>query len=235
MTKIIPTILTKDIKEASLKLQKLQGLIEDVHIDFLDGEFAGNKTFSLAKLKALPGLSEFNLFLHLMVLKPLDYLKNNLKNNINFGKTATVMVQLEAVTDFEELVDFFKHNKLIKKYNLKLGLALDLNTKPEAIPLKFLTQADLVMLMMVKAGFSGQKFQAKRLKDVRKILSIKKTNKLNFKLALDGGVNEKNIKACVKAGAQLLFVHTALWQNGKVEKNLRTLLKLANEINPASS
>ncbi len=54
--------------------------------------------------------------------------------------------------------------------------------------------ADLVLVMSVNPGFGGQKFIEYTLKKIKLLRKIRETEKYNYKIEVDGGINSKNIQ-----------------------------------------
>ncbi len=92
------------------------------------------------------------------------------------------------------------------------GIAIDIDTKVETIE-PFLKYCDLVLVMMVKAGKGGQKFNEDALK------KIKKLRKLDSRILIevDGGINEETGSKCVKAGADILVSGSYIYNNDAYE------------------
>ncbi len=227
MVNIVPTILTQDLSQAQTQLQSLLGLVKDVHLDVLDGRFAPNLTFNLKKAAELKLLPKFNLFLHLMVEDALAYLTKNgffkTGQNVFLPKKTTVIIHREKNPFFKKTL------AVLKDKGFKIGIALDTESKVDDVSGSIFAQVDFVLLLMVKAGFSGQKFIPSRLNQVKILDKMRFRNSFKFKIGLDGGIGKDNIRDCVQAGAQVLFVHTSLWQNNKAAQNLKNLKKLIHE------
>ncbi|MBQ8430637.1 MAG: ribulose-phosphate 3-epimerase, partial [Clostridia bacterium] len=88
----------------------------------------------------------------------------------------------------------------------------DKETAVEEI-LPYLNMLDLVLVMSVKTGAGGQKFDDSA---IEKIKTIRKVNK-NILIEVDGGVNAKTAPLCVKAGADILVAGTFIYENDTYE------------------
>jgi ribulose-phosphate 3-epimerase len=212
MAEIVPNIITADLDEVKEKLKKLQGISEWVHFDIADGKFSNKKTVSIKQIKDLPLLKKINSSFHLMVVEPIGFIKD-----LKEIKAKVVVAQIERMADQEKFV------KEVKKQGMKAGLALDDGSRVEDIDKKILGKLEIVLVMTIKAGWSGRSFKKSRLKEVEKLKSLKKKMRYNYKIAVDGGVNEKTIKDCVKAGGELLFMHSAVWKGGEVGERIKKL------------
>ena len=177
--KIFPSIMAKNQKELDLDLQKLKGIVKELHLDVVDGKFAKNKAMDFDfKLKR-----EFSYNVHLMVNHPETWIDKQGK------KVNTIIFHPEVVDNIDELI------KKIKQKKKKVGLALKPETKVKEIK-DYLKSVDYVLILTVHPGFYGAKFLSAPL---RKIKQIKKINP-KIKVIVDGGMNPKTIQKAVKAG-----------------------------------
>lgn len=58
----------------------------------------------------------------------------------------------------------------------------------------YLSLVDLVLIMSVNPGLGGQEFMVDTVNRVNNLIKIREENKLNFKIEVDGGINEDTIK-----------------------------------------
>ena len=92
------------------------------------------------------------------------------------------------------------------------GLAIDVGTKVEEI-LPMLNLVDMVVILAVKVGRGGQKFNDSAIKKVKE---IRKVNK-DILIEVDGGINALTSPQCVKAGADILAVGSFIYDNDTYE------------------
>ena len=204
---IIPAILEENLEEIQKKLEICSSFASDIHIDFIDGEFAENKSFlEFEPFKEYR--QRFNLEAHLMVKEPIDYLEKLAEAGFGtfVGHIEMMSDQVEFVAKGEELGS--------------VALALDLNTPIEEIKIN-LDDLDQILLMSVKAGKSGQEFDSSI---ISKIKSLRE--KYLGKIEIDGGINKNTLPLAKSAGANNFCVTSSLFrQNPKEEfEALRLLL-----------
>jgi ribulose-phosphate 3-epimerase len=215
VVQVVPNILTNNINEFKKSLYKLKDVTSDVHIDILDGKFAENLTVNISQLKRISLLKNFNIYLHLMVKNPAKYF------------LAAQAINPRYVIFHYEEDDVENNIKKIRKLNIKAGLAIDNGTKVQEIGITNFKNLDLILVMTIKAGFSGQKFNKSRLKEIKNALKIKKQNNFAYQIAADGGINEKTIRLCVESGATICFMQTAFWKYKNLKQGLINLKKAA--------
>lgn len=215
---IVPNIITSDLKEAKLKLQKLQGVANWVHLDVIDGKFTDTKTITLDQLKASDFPKNINILVHLMVNNPLEFIDDAKKIGAK-----VIIGQIEKMPSQKEFVGE------VRKGKIKVGLALDDGTLIEKIDKSLFNDLDTILIMTIKAGWSGREFKKERLKEIRKLKELKLKKGFRYKIAVDGGVNKKTIRDCVRAGAEVLFMHSAIWKSRNIKKAIKDLAKTALE------
>jgi ribulose-phosphate 3-epimerase len=184
---IIPAILSVDKFEVFELLRKIResGKFERVQIDFIDGEYANNKTIRPVEVDLLP-------FLPLMFDAHLMVTENNV---LAWSKTAEkvgfdrVIVQTESISNPGDFS----------------GLALDIHSPVELL-IPYLHNLDVVVLMAVEPGFSGQKFNDGVIEKVRQLHKLRRYSNYRYKICVDGGVLQEHVPILSEAGADEVTV-----------------------------
>lgn len=177
MKKIAISIYAQDNFTSDI-LKGLEGF-DYIHVDVMDGKFVNNTNNNLNAFKALKETYEKPIIAHLMVVNPFDYIRKI----VNF--IDIFLFHYETNNDKNSIIE------VIRKENKKVGLAINPETSiSEIVP--FLEKIDLVLIMSVNPGWSGQKFLLDSIKKVNKLAKYKK--KYNFIIDIDGGINPTNAK-----------------------------------------
>lgn len=163
-----------------------------IHIDVMDGSFVPNKQFTTEEINNLEIISKKKFDVHLMVDNPRKYIENLDISNIEY-----IIVHSEIAKDINELLD------LIKSYNVKCGLSIKPNTDISILT-PYLNKLDLILVMSVEPGFSGQEFISNSLDRVSKLKQIIKNNNLDIVMAIDGGINGSNASLVKKSGIDMV-------------------------------
>lgn len=163
-----------------------------IHIDVMDGSFVPNKQFTTEEINNLGIISKKKFDVHLMVDNPREYIENLDISNIEY-----IIVHSEIDKDIDELLG------LIKSYNVKCGLSIKPNTDISILT-PYLNKLDLILVMSVEPGFSGQEFISNSLDRVSKLKQIIKNNNLDIVMAIDGGINGSNASLVKKSGIDMV-------------------------------
>jgi len=215
---IIPTILTADLKGVKEMLATLRGEVNRVQIDIVDGRFAKNKTIAPADLLGLEEKNYFSLDFHLMVEDPAAFLDYD-----NWpGQADLVAGQIEAMPSQVEFV------RRAKEEGFLAGLAVDLETNLEKLKPQALDLADQVLLLGVGAGFGGQKMDNRVLVKIESLANWRQKEHWSFKIGVDGGVDETNLAACCKVGADEFYIGSAIWKSKNPIGTIRKLEEIMN-------
>lgn len=184
--------------------------IDYIHIDVMDGKFVENKTYTIGDITKFSMLTSKPFDVHLMVNNPIKYI-----DELSMLNTEYITFHYEAVKDSIEVINKIKDN------GLRVGIAIKPNTKVEDI-LELLPMLDLVLVMTVEPGASGQTFMESmvyKIEVLRKIIDEKGYKTL---INVDGGVNENNIDCLKQSGADML-VSASYLLSGDTENKIRSM------------
>lgn len=150
-----------------------------IHVDVMDGKFVSNKNNNLNVFPILKETYNTPIIGHLMVRNPFEYIKKIIDYIDIF------LFHFEINYDIDEIIEEIRNN------NKKVGLAINPETDiSEIIP--FLKKIDLVLVMSVNPGWSGQRFISKTVKKIDQLAEFK--NNYNFIIDVDGGINLTNAR-----------------------------------------
>lgn len=196
---IAPSILTADFTNLHSTIKELENIGADyIHLDIMDGVFVPPITFGAKVAKDIKQITKLPLDAHLMVKNP----QNHIENFANAG-CSIISIHLEDNIHVHRIL------MSIKSYGLRAGIVINPHTAVSAIE-PIIDYVDHILIMSVNPGYGGQEFiesTYKKIKDARSL--IEKNNK-NIHLAVDGGVNAKNVKRIVESGADFLIAGSAI-------------------------
>jgi len=209
---ITPTIFVSSSAALQERLELYEEMAARVQLDVADEEFTSKPTLGVEKMLEVATTLERDV--HLMTVEPADWLE---VCKIEGVKTA--IGQIENMSSQREFVEE------AKELNLRVGLGVDWETDLKELDWLIAKEVDLILIMAVRAGKEGQKFNQESLGRVREL------RKRGFakEICVDGGVNEQTMGKCVKAGADVLAVGSCLWQAEDVAEQWRRLTAKINK------
>ena len=209
---VAPSMLAADFSNLLCDVKKVESA-EYLHIDVMDGHFVNNISFGALVYDCLKGKVDMIFDVHLMIEHPLKYLDV-------FAKNADIITfHYECNDDNEQII------KKIKEKNIKAGVSIKPNTKPEEIN-NLLDKIDLVLVMSVEPGHGGQSFMDSALDKIKYFDEYRKKNGLSYQIEVDGGINYENAKKCKEHGCDIVVCGTYLFKNDNREKLIKELKEL---------
>jgi ribulose-phosphate 3-epimerase len=206
---VLPSLLQCDFGNLQVEVEQLSAAgVQALHLDVMDGQFVPNLTYGMPIVAGLRGLTRMPLDVHLMIERPDRYVEQ-------FFEAGADVITIHVETLDDPAPTLAK----IRELGAAAGLALNPATPLEAVT-PFLNDCDLILVMSVNAGFGGQTFNSVALDKLSTLRSIKPDSLV---LEIDGGVNSDTIAPCVQAGADLLVVGSAIFQQDDYQTALDQL------------
>lgn len=216
--KIAPSILAADYANFASELKRIEETdAEYVHIDIMDGQFVPNISFGADVVASMRKHSKLVFDCHLMVVDPERYVE------------AYAQAGADIMTIHTESTKHI-HGALqkIKAAGMKAGVVINPGTPVSALK-PVLNLVDQVLIMTVNPGFGGQAFIPECLEKVEEVASLRETFGLTFDIEVDGGVDNKTIAACQKAGANIFVAGSYLFKASDLVSQVQTLRTALND------
>ena len=215
--KLAPSILTADFSRLGEQVrQAIDASAEFIHIDVMDGHFVPPITIGpliVSSLRPLADETKTVLDVHLMIQNPDAQIPLFAKAGADI-----ITVHVEASTNLKNTV------QLIRSLNVRPGVTLKPNTPLSAIE-EILPEVDLVLIMSVEPGYGGQSYipsSTAKIARLRQMLDERGLSQVE--LEVDGGIKEHNIAEVAAAGASVLVVGSAVYnQTQRVAENISAL------------
>lgn len=193
--------------------KSMQGEADFLHCDVMNENFVEKTNYDCNLVKNINLSSLIMLDVHLMVNEPSEKISKYIDAGANI-----VTVHYEAFENKEDLVNALK---FIKQNHALAGLAINPSTAFKEVR-SFVFGCDLVLVMGVVPGKSGQETIPETIDKVKEIDRFRSENNLRFRIEFDGGVNIDNAKKIVDAGADILvsgnFVYSAKNRKEAIKK-----------------
>ena len=201
--KIAPSILSADF----MNLESQIKLIEDagagyIHVDVMDGHFVPNLTIGVPVVKQLARIARIPLDVHLMISNPLEQLPWYLAAGAN-------MITMHAEA-FDDADDMRKALDMVHKAGARAALSVKPKT-PVSVLEPVIEQLDMVLIMSVEPGFSGQSYVEGSDKKVAEVVAMAKKHQVEPLIQVDGGIGLKTVAGVAQAGADVFVCGNAVY------------------------
>jgi len=215
--KIAPSLLSADFWRLAEQIENIEAAgVPYLHLDIMDGCFVPNISYGSMILKTIRSHSKLFFDTHLMVNEPDRYLEDFAAAGADL-----LTVHVEACTHLHRTV------QKIKSLGLKAGVALNPATSLDNI-VEILPELDMVLLMSVNPGFSGQTFIPSVLKKASRLRTMIQEAGLSVDIEMDGGITMENAAAVVKSGVNVLVSGNTVFGAADIGAAVRGLAAVAN-------
>ena len=197
---IAPSILASDFSRLGEEIAACEAAGANwIHIDVMDGYFVPNLTVGPVVVEACRRTTKLPLDVHLMVEKP-----EHLLEAFAHAGASHLTVHVETCPHLHSTL------QQIRSLGLKAGVTLNPAT-PAAMIEPVLYMADVVLVMTVNPGFSGQNFIPEVLPKIAQIRKLLDAIGSSARLEVDGGVSETTLPALIAAGADTFVAGNAIF------------------------
>jgi ribulose-phosphate 3-epimerase len=172
-----------------------------IHIDVMDGHFVPNITMGPFIVETCKRITSLPLDVHLMIDNSEEFVEPFIK-----AGASNVSIHIENNSNILRTL------QVIRTLGAHPGVVLNPGTPASSIE-SVLPFVDMVLIMTVNPGFSGQKFipqMAAKISEVRKMADKLDTG---IRLEVDGGITAETIGQCASAGADTFVTATAVFKH----------------------
>jgi len=214
---VAPSILSADFARLGEEIAAVESAGADwIHVDVMDGHFVPNITMGPFIVATCRRITKLPLDVHLMIEKPERYLEAFAK-----AGASGLTVHVETCPDLSGTL------KQIKSLGCTAGAVLNPETSVGAIQ-SVLAEADLILVLSVHPGYSGQSFIPESIAKVSEIRKKLDALRSSAWLEVDGGIDVETLPKMKDAGATAFVSATAVFKNPQGPaagvKTLRALL-----------
>jgi ribulose-phosphate 3-epimerase len=212
MKKLSASILSSDFGRLAEQVKEAENAgVDWIHVDVMDGHFVPNITIGPAVTRALKQATSLPLDVHLMISNPERYVEDFVEAGADW-----LGIHVEATVHLERLI------QQIKEAGAKATVTLNPATPLDCLEY-VLKDVDMVLLMTVNPGFSGQKFIPGVLPKLRRLRQMVDEQKLPTLIQVDGGVHVDTVKDLVAAGADVFVSGSGIFNDKPMADNVRRL------------
>lgn len=216
MKKLAPSILSGNLLNLSADLKSMDEAGADlIHIDIMDGIFVPNITAGRDIVSAIKSETDIPLDVHLMIHKPERYIEEFVKSGADI-----LTVHQEGCVHLHRTVE------RIRELGASPGVAVNPST-PISLLDDVLDYVDLVLIMSVDPGFSGQEFIYSSLFKIESMHKIIAQRELETLIEVDGGVKILNIADVSNSGANIIVSGSGIF---KAEDSVKAIMDMRKRI-----
>ena len=203
---IYPSLMALSSSDMPRVVSELnQAKIGGYHVDFVDQSYAANLGMRLDELKDLSAMTEHDIHVHCMIKNPLKIIQKAATWGLHkvFWCIDASMLSSNGG----------RAHSLLSQLGDRRGLVLNPGQNPERV-LPYLERIEIVIVMGVNPGFSGQAFIEAVLYKVKLLALWRKQFNFSYKIIMDGGVNVAVAKQSSCSGADGAVAGSFLFAGG---------------------
>lgn len=194
------SILSADFSKLGDQISQAENAgVNWIHIDVMDGRFVPNITMGPFIVDTCRKLTRLPLDVHLMITHP----ENHLEAFASAG-ASNISVHVETCPNLHRTL------QQIKELGCKAGVVLNPGT-PAAAVSSVLHLVDLVLVMTVNPGYSGQNFLPEMTPKVAEVRRMLNEIGSTADLEVDGGINSITLPVIQTAGANAFVAASAIF------------------------
>ncbi|MEW5830744.1 MAG: ribulose-phosphate 3-epimerase [Chloroflexota bacterium] len=199
---IAPSILSADFLRLGEQLAECEAAGAGwIHVDVMDGRFVPNISMGPVIVEACRRATQLPLDVHLMIEQPERHLEAFARAGADH-----LTVHVETCPHLHRTL------QQIKELGCKAGVTLNPGTPAAAIQ-PVLHLADLVLVMSVNPGFSGQAFLPETVAKVAEIRATLDAINSPARLEVDGGISAGTLPQMRAAGADVFVAASAIFNH----------------------
>ncbi len=223
--KIAPSILSADFMNLARDIRVIEeGGAGYVHVDVMDGHFVPNLTMGVPVVKQLKKITKLPLDVHLMISNPLDQLPWFLEAGADI-----VTVHAEAAPGYQ----LERAVELIHEAGAKAAASVKPRTPVEVLS-PVMADLDMVLVMSVEPGFSGQSFIEGSDRKVARVVELARAVGANPLIEVDGGIGVATAPLVAAAGADVLVCGNAVCGAADPAAAIATVTRAAEDARAAA-
>lgn len=199
LVRISPSILAADFLNLGDELESVKNA-DFIHYDVMDGDFVPNISFGPGLLRAVKRGTDLPVDVHMMVSNPDEVFRDYLEAGAD-----VLTFHLETAKHAHRIVDE------IHRYGRRAAVAINPGTAVSTLD-AIIDYLDMVLVMSVNPGFSGQQFIEHTYTQLNKLTDLCRRHAVRPLVEIDGGISPKNANRVVAAGANVLVGGSSVFE-----------------------
>ena len=202
---LAPSLLSADFSNLGSEIKKIESNNGGaVHIDVMDGSFVPEITYGEPVIRSIRKLTKLPFDVHLMIDKPELHVKAFAEAGADW-----ITFHYESTNHTHRII------QMIHEMGKKAGVAICPGTSISILS-EILPCADIILVMTVNPGWGGQKIIPSCVERVAQLKRYRDEHGLNFKISVDGGVNNETLQSVIDAGTDIVVSGSSFF-NGSLK------------------
>ena len=202
---LAPSLLSADFADLGGEIKKIENNNGGaVHIDVMDGSFVPEITYGEPVIRSIRKLTQLPFDVHLMVDKPELHVAAFAEAGADW-----ITFHFEATNHAHRII------QMIHEKGKKAGVAVCPGTSLSILS-EILPCADIILVMTVNPGWGGQRIIPSCVEKVAELKKYREEHGLNYKISVDGGINNDTLKSVIDAGTDIV-VSGSCFFNGSLK------------------
>ncbi|MCD7835313.1 MAG: ribulose-phosphate 3-epimerase [Lachnospiraceae bacterium] len=201
MKVLSPSILSADFWRLGEQIREIEDAgVKYLHIDVMDGIFVPSISYGMPLIASIRRHTNMFFDVHLMIDEPERYIEE-------FAKSGADMINfhIEAARDVQRTID------KIRMTGKKAGITIKPDTPVSELE-PYIDKVDMVLVMTVEPGFSGQRLIPECFDKLREVSRMVKDRGLSTDIEADGGINLDNVESVIAAGANVIVAGSSVFK-----------------------
>jgi ribulose-phosphate 3-epimerase len=209
---VAPSILSADFSYLGEAISRVESAGADwIHVDVMDGVFVPNITIGIPVLRSIRSVTGLPMDVHLMIVQPERHVEAFAEAGADI-----ITVHYETCSHLQRVLS------QIKSAGAKAGVALNPHTPIDGLRF-LLDDIDMILLMSVNPGFSGQSFIETTYQKLNELDVMLKAADRRILVQVDGGACPANAVKLREAGADILVAGSAIFKSDDYNKVISAL------------
>lgn len=196
--RISPSILAADFLRLGEELASVANA-DFIHYDVMDGDFVPNISFGPGILRTVKRGTDLPVDVHMMVSNPDEVFRDYLDAGAD-----VLTFHMETAKHAHRMVDE------IHRHGRRAAVAINPGTSVSSLD-AIIDYLDMVLVMSVNPGFSGQRFIEHTYTQLNKLVALCRSHSVRPMIEIDGGISPTNAAQVVAAGANVLVGGSAVF------------------------
>ncbi len=210
--RIAPSLLACDLGRVRDEVADVTAAGADLlHFDVMDNRFVPNLSFGPPLCRAVRGLTDLHLAVHLMVVHPEELI-----DPFADAGADSLIVHVEAAEHLHRTLSS------IRDRGMRPGVAVNPAT-PVASLDEIWPFVDTLLVMTVNPGFGGQEYIAEMDHKLERLVALRAERNPRVDIAVDGGVNAETAPPLRRLGIDVLVAGTAVFGSDDRRRAIATL------------